>query len=83
MLQNENSFIHLTTAITKKYLEDKITGERTQSNEIKNVYFRFNYACVFSHGRCFRPQFINAGFDLKLRLQESHVTWLEFDGITL
>ena len=68
MLQNANSIVHLKT------------GKKTQSNEIKKVYFRFDYVCVFSYDRYFHPQLINVDCALKPSLQKSQVTWLVFNG---
>ena len=68
ILQNANSLVHLKT------------GKKTQPNEIKKVYFGFDYVCVFSYDRYFLPQLINVDSDLKPSLQKSQVTWLVFNG---
>ena len=40
---------------TKRIFVNLVTRERTQSNEFSNVYFHFNFACIFAHDCCFAP----------------------------
>ena len=66
--------------ITKRVFVNPATHERTQSNEFSNVYFHFNFACIFAHDRCFPPHFIRIKQDVKMRLEEVHVITLSSAG---
>ena len=66
---------------TKRVFVNPATHERTQSNEFGNVYFHFNFACIFAHDRCFAPQLIPVEQDVKMCLEEVHVITLCSAGV--
>ena len=68
---------------TKRVFVNPVTHERTQSNEFSNVYFHFNFACIFAHDRCFAPQLIQIEPNVKMCLEEVHVITLCSAGIML
>ena len=61
---------------TKRVFVNAVAHERTQSNEISNIYFHINFACIFAHDRCFAPQLIQIEPDVKMCLEEVHVITL-------
>ena len=68
---------------TKRVFVNPVTHERTQSNEFSNVYFHFNFTCIFAHDRCIAPQLIQIEQDVKMSLREVHVITLISAGIML
>ena len=54
---------------TKRVFVNPVTHERTQSNEFSNVYFHFNFACIFANDHCFAPQLIQIEQKLKCVLK--------------
>ena len=49
---------------TKHVFVSPVTHERMQSTEFSNVYFHFNFACIFTHDRCFASQLIQIEQDV-------------------
>ena len=68
---------------TKRVFVNPVTHERTQSNEFSNVYFHFNFACIFAYDRCFAPQLIQIEQVAEMCLEEVHVITLSSAGIML
>ena len=55
----------------KRVFVNSAIHERTQSNEFSNVYFHFNFACIFAHDFC--TSLIQIEPDVEMCLEEVHV----------
>ena len=68
---------------TKRVFINPVTHQKAQPNEFSNVYFHFNFACIFAHDRCFPPHLIQTEQVAEMRLEEVHVIKLRSAGIML
>ena len=68
---------------TQRVFYNPITGKRTWSSEMKNLYIYFNYVCVRSYDQLFVFQLINMESNVKSWLKEKHVVFLTSYGIDL
>ena len=66
---------------TQRMYVDPKTRKRKMSDQLSNVYFHFNYACVSNHDPLFTPQLLHVPKDLRPHLLPEHKATLDFSQV--